>query len=242
MAEFAFELDDVSLFFNTLKRRSLIFSTSQNSKYLGKRTITALDHLNLKIESGHTIGLIGRNGSGKTTLMRLLAGIYAPDAGSLKSNSDSIVLLSLGVGFDNNLTGYENIFIASLLNGLRESEVNAKLDQIIDFAGLGDFIYAPLKTYSTGMRSRLAFSIAVNCDPEVLLIDEILSVGDEEFREKSKNRLAKMINDKNKTVLIASHSMESIKEMCDEVIWLEKGRIKMIGEPKTVTQQYVKSF
>jgi teichoic acid transport system ATP-binding protein len=241
--QYVFELKDVGLYFNTIKRTSMIFTTSQSGLHrYTKKVVKALDGINLKVERGRTIGLIGRNGSGKTTLMRLLAGIYAPDSGEMICNSNSVVLLSLGVGFDNKLSGIENIYLSSMLNGLNHKQIDAQMKDIIDFAGVNEFIDAPLKTYSSGMRSRLAFSIAVHCNPEVLLIDEILSVGDQDFQSRSKKKLEQMINDKSKTAVIASHSMESIKYLCDEAIWLEAGKVRMIGDPESVTSAYKASF
>lgn len=206
----------------------------------GRKTWTfkALDNINLKIARGKTIGLIGRNGAGKTTMLRVLAGIYGPDNGIIKINSNSISLLSLGIGFDTNATGYQNIYLSSLLQGHSRKEVDEKLDEIIAFADIGDFINSPVKTYSSGMRLRLAFSIAIHFQPDVLLIDEALSVGDIEFQKKSMSKMKELIQDRSRTVIIASHSLNFLRDITDEVIWMDKGKVKMMGDPTSVIEQY----
>lgn len=239
MNQYVYELNGVDLVFKEVGRTSILYSQGTKKKSKGKWKFKALDNICLKIEKGRTIGLIGRNGAGKTTLLRVLAGIYAPDKGQVTVNSESVSLLSLGLGFDNYATGIDNIYLSSLLQGHSKRDVDEKLDEIIEFADIGDFINSPVKTYSSGMRMRLAFSIAVHFKPDVLLIDEALSVGDIEFQKKSTNKMNELIQDRNRTVIIASHSMNFLKSVSDEVIWLEKGKISMIGEPEKVINSYI---
>ncbi len=238
-----FELDSVSLCFKNVRKRNLLYRMGQGTKRSNcPNRFTALDNISLSIEGGHTVGIIGRNGAGKTTLLRVLAGIYAPDSGSIITNVDSVSLLALGIGFDANATGYENIYLSSLLQGHSKKEVDAKLDQIIDFSGIEEFIDNPVKTYSSGMRLRLAFSIAVQFEPEVLLIDEALSVGDAEFQRKSAKKMRDLIEDNKRTVVIASHNLPQLATMADVIIWLDRGRLRMVGEPKAVVDAYSKEI
>jgi teichoic acid transport system ATP-binding protein len=241
MSDNVFELRNVSLIFSPIKRTALVGGGWAASKHLKSAPIKGLDSVDLTIERGKKTGIIGRNGAGKTTLMRLLAGIYEPSSGELIVNSKSVALLALGVGFDLNSTGIENIYLGSMLNGMSKKKIDEVKDKIISFSELGDYIYNPIKTYSTGMRARLAFSIAIFCDPEVLLLDEVLSVGDFEFQRKSRLKMEELINSGNKTVVICSHSMDTIRDMCDEVIWLDAGKVKGKGVPKEIIKQYLES-
>ena len=241
MNDFVFELTNVSLVFSPIKRTVIIGGRWASSKHVKTTPIKGLDSVDLTMERGKKIGIIGRNGAGKTTLMRLLAGIYEPTTGTLKVNSKSVALLALGVGFDMNSTGIENIYLGSLLNGMSRKQIDSRVDDIVKFSELGDHIYNPIKTYSTGMRARLAFSIAIFCDPEVLLLDEVLSVGDFEFQKKSRQKMEELINTGNKTVVICSHSLDTIRDMCDEVIWLDAGKVKGKGPPKEVIKAYLDS-
>jgi ABC-type polysaccharide/polyol phosphate transport system ATPase subunit len=204
-------------------------------------SVKALDSINLEIKKGKKIGLIGRNGSGKSTLMRILAGIYAPTSGKIEINSKSVSLLTIGVGFDAHASGLDNIYLGTMLNGISKKEVDGMVEEIIAFSELGDQIYNPYKTYSSGMRARLGFSIAVHSNPEVLLLDEVLSVGDFEFQRKSRQKMEELIQNGERTVVIASHNMDTIKDMCDEAIWLDFGKILGYGDPKVIVKQYSES-
>ena len=226
------ELDKVSLTFSPINRTSLIFGGWASSKIVKAKPFLALDSLTFSINRGKKVGIIGRNGAGKTTLMRLIAGIYGPTSGSIKVNSKSTSLLTLGAGFDLNASGFENIYLGSMLNGLSKKQIDVILPDIISFSDLSDHIHYQLKTYSTGMRARLAFSVAMYCRPEVLLLDEVLSVGDFEFQKKSRNAMEELIQDGNRTVIISSHSMDTIKDICDEVIWLDSGKMVQMGDQK----------
>jgi len=209
-------------------------------KHSEKKQFKALNSVTFKVEHGKKIGLIGSNGSGKSTLLRMLAGTMAPDGGELKIDTDSVSLMALGVGFENELSGRENIYINGLLLGYSKVQIDKKLEEIIEFSELGDFIENPIKTYSSGMKSKLSFAIAAHIEPELLLIDEIFSVGDAKFRKKSEAKIMELIHDE-RTVVMVSHNLGIIERICDEVIWLEKGEIKMQGETREVIKQYKKS-
>lgn len=200
--------------------------------------IHAVKGISFSVEQGEILGIIGKNGSGKSTLLRALAGVFAADDGSIDLYDNRISLLSLGVGFKSELTGRENAILSGLLLGFSVEEINQKLPNIIEFAEIGNFIDAPVKTYSSGMYSKLAFSVAVSLETEIILIDEVLSVGDERFRVRSYNKMKELIADKKRTVVIVSHSLSTLSELCDTILWLHEGEIKMIGEPTEVLEQY----
>lgn len=198
----------------------------------------ALKGVSFEVEKGKILGIVGKNGSGKSTLLRSIAGIFSPDEGKIDLHGNSISLLSIGVGFQPALTGYENIFLSGMLLGFTEEEVREKLDDIIEFSELGDFIYSPVKTYSSGMYSKLAFSITAILETDIMLIDEVLSVGDIQFKAKSYAKMKELISDTNRTVVIVSHSTETLRELCDVVLWLHDGEIKMLGDCDEVLDKY----
>jgi lipopolysaccharide transport system ATP-binding protein len=197
----------------------------------------ALKDITFDLRHGETLGIIGRNGMGKSTLLRVMSGIIAPDSGKIIHRAGRASLLSLQVGFVAHLTGRENAVVSALLLGLSRREIRSKLDEIIDFAGLGDFIDEPVGNYSSGMRARLGFAVSFHADPDILLIDEVLGVGDAEFKQKSTAAMkARILSDK--TVIIVSHNMATIRELCDRVIWLEQGRTLQEGATATVVDAY----
>lgn len=198
----------------------------------------AVKGVSFEVEEGKILGIIGKNGSGKSTMLRSIAGIFSPDSGTINLHGNSVSLLSIGVGFQPNLTGYENIFLSGLLLGFSEEEINEKTAEIIEFSELGDFIYKPVKTYSSGMYSKLAFSITAILETDIMLIDEVLSVGDIQFKQKSYNKMKELISDDKRTVVIVSHNNSTIRELCDEVLWLHNGVLKMIGTPDEVLPKY----
>lgn len=198
----------------------------------------ALKGVSFEVEKGKILGIVGKNGSGKSTLLRSIAGIFSPDKGSINLHGNTISLLSIGVGFQPALTGYENIFLSGMLLGFTEEEVKEKLNDIIEFSELGDFIYSPVKTYSSGMYSKLAFSITAILETDIMLIDEVLSVGDIQFKAKSYAKMKELISDTNRTVVIVSHSTETLRELCDVILWLHEGEIKMMGECNEVLDKY----
>ena len=199
----------------------------------------ALSDVSFSLDEGKILGIIGKNGSGKTTLLKAISGIFSSDSGTINLNGNRASLLSLGVGFQTTLSGYDNIFLSGMLLGISKKEIQKKVDEIIDYSELGDFIYKPVGTYSSGMVSKLAFSISSILDTDILLIDEVLSVGDIGFRKKSFEKIHSIISNKTKTVLIVSHDEILIKEQCDEVIWLEQGRIIQQGETNNTLEAYL---
>ena len=200
----------------------------------------ALDGVSFSIKKGSVYGIIGNNGAGKSTLLRILSGAMSPTSGHIERNYNTINLLALGVGFTRDMTGVENIYLNGMLLGFEKKKIDDKLNDIIEYSELGDFIYKPMKTYSSGMVSRLGFSIAINLKPEVLLVDEILSVGDVKFREKSFSSIRKYIEDENTTVVIVSHSMQQIKDLCNYVVWIEKGHLIAKGDTHNILDAYTK--
>jgi len=201
----------------------------------------ALRNINLKAYPGDVVGIVGRNGSGKSTLLRALAGILGADRGRVEVRGKVGCLMSFGVGFKPNLSGRENVFINGSILGLSQREVASRIDQIIEFSELGDFIDAPVRTYSSGMKGRLGFSIAVHIDPDVLLLDEVLTVGDAGFRAKA-GSILKRFSSENKTLIIASHSMNLIKTSCTRAVWLDQGEIRAEGAPEEVCAAYAEAF
>ena len=200
--------------------------------------VKAVDDVSLEVESGMTLGLIGRNGSGKSTLLKLIAGIAKPTAGVLKVEGKISALIELGAGFHPEISGRENVFINGIMLGLSKKEISARFDEIVKFADLEDFIDAPVKTYSSGMFMRLGFSIAINVNPDVLLVDEILAVGDAAFIPKCLDRIDDFRRRK-KTIVFVSHDLSMVGKICDKVAWLKDGRLQMLGEPKRVTDAYL---
>lgn len=197
----------------------------------------ALQDVNLTVEKGATVGVIGSNGSGKTTLLKCLTGIYTPDRGSVSIDGNLAALLELGAGFHPELSGTENIYLNGSIMGMSRKEIDDKFDSIVEFAGLEQFIDTPVKNFSSGMTVRLGFSIATHVEPEVLLIDEILSVGDQAFQRKSTEKIEQFRRD-GRTILVVSHSLGLVQQLCDTVVWLEKGQVKMIGSATEVIAEY----
>ena len=206
----------------------------------GKRDIRefrALSGISFTVERGEVIGIIGRNGSGKSTLLKIISGIYKPTGGSVTLGGSVVPMLELGSGFDQELTGYENIFLNGAILGYTEKYLREKLDEIIAFSELGDFINMPIKTYSSGMMMRLAFSVATVVNPEILIVDEILAVGDEFFQKKSFARMQELMSG-GTTVLFVSHNLDQIRNMCSRVVWLDGGHIRMAGPTQEICAAY----
>lgn len=191
------------------------------------------------VEKGEILGIIGKNGSGKSTLLRAIAGVFCPNRGTIDLKGHSISLLSLGVGFKDTLSGRENMFLSGMLLGFTRQQIAEKEQDIIEFSELGEFIDRPVKTYSSGMYSKLAFAITSNLETDIILVDEVLSVGDEHFQKKSLARMEELINDRNRTVVIVSHSLTTLRKLCNRVMWLDSGTIKEIGDTETVLNAYV---
>jgi len=200
-----------------------------------------LDNLDLKINQGERVGLVGRNGAGKSTLLRIIAGIYPPMAGTVWRHPEkTIALLSLGLGFQGDLSGRDNAFLAAMLQGMTKKEARSHLEAIGEFTELGDYYDQPVKTYSSGMRSRLGFATALLLETDILLIDEILAVGDNAFRKKARQALAQKL-DADKTVVLVHHAEQAIKEVCTRALWLESGRVRMDGAVEEVLASYNKA-
>ena len=243
MSETSIRLEDVHL--NFPRTKAFLGSIEHSiGTFLNLRksindSIPALNGVSLDIKEGEVVGVIGRNGSGKSTMLRAISGIYRPDKGRVLCKGKISLLAGLGIGFNVNLSGKENIYLSSSILGLSKSEVNSLLDSIIDFSGIEDFIDQPLRTYSSGMRARLGFAVVSAIKPETLLIDEVLSVGDQEFREVSAVRIKEMVK-QARTVLIVSHNFNTLREICNRMVLLDTGKVKAIGEPEEVIEAYYK--
>ena len=205
---------------------------------LNAKEFHAVKDVSFEIPKGQILGICGKNGSGKSTLLRAIAGIFSADSGTIDLHGNTISLLSIGVGFQRRLSGYENIFLSGLLLGYSEEQINEKLDEIIEFSELGDFIYKPVNSYSSGMYSKLAFAITAILETDIMLIDEVLSVGDVRFQQKSYNKMKELISDENRTVIIVSHSSRTLKSLCDRVIWINDGVLKGDGDPEEIVDKY----
>lgn len=197
----------------------------------------ALKKVSFDLFQGETLGVIGRNGAGKSTLMRVMSGIVQPDCGTFINYGYKVSLLSLQLGFISYLTGRENAILGGMLMGLRRKEIEVRIPAIKEFSELGDFFEKPINTYSSGMNARLGFSVAFQVDPDVLLVDEVLGVGDEDFRLKSTKVMQERIRS-NKTVVFISHDAKMIEKLCDRVVWIENGESRIEGKPKEVIEQY----
>ena len=209
-------------------------------KYKGKGRddFWALKDITFDVRQGETLGIVGRNGAGKSTLMRLLSGIYEADAGAVEYYNNRASLLSLRVGMVPHLSGRENAILSAMFLGVPRKKILSVMDEIIEFTGLSEFIDMPLRTYSSGMKARLGFGVGFYADPEILLIDEVLGVGDFEFREKSRIAMRQKI-ESDRTVVLVSHQAGAIRQMCNRVVWIEKGEVVEIGDPETVLGNYL---
>lgn len=206
-------------------------------KRIKKSDFWALKNINYHIDRGDVVGLIGSNGAGKSTLLKVVSGVLKPTEGSVTVDGAISPMIELGAGFDGDLTARENIFLNGAILGYSKEFLLEKFDEIVDFSELRDFLDVPVKNFSSGMVAKLAFSISTVVDPEILIVDEILSVGDIKFQEKSKNKMMSMIKG-GTTVLYVSHSLASIKEICNKVIWLDKGKIVKTGDPQKICDEY----
>ena len=234
----AIEVKDLVISYQNLKKTS-IKKTLLHLKRQKPDRFVAVKGISFYVREGEILGIIGKNGSGKSTTLNALAGIFSPDSGSIDLNGHSISLLSIGVGFIREMTGRENITLSGMLLGFTEEQVKAKEQEIIDFAEIGEFIDMPVRTYSSGMYSKLAFSITAILETDIMLIDEVLSVGDQKFKKKSYEKMKSLISNKDRTVVIVSHSIETLKQLCDTVLWMHEGQIKRIADPDEVLDEYV---
>ena len=223
----------------SLKKRLIQVATGGQlgADQQGRVVVRALEGLSFKLRDGDRVGLLGHNGAGKSTLLRLLSGVYEPTSGSARIEGEIGSLIDISLGIDPEATGRENIYLRGGLLGMTRSEIAAQIDDIIEFSELGDFVDMPLRTYSTGMHLRLAFAVSTVVRPEILLMDEWLSVGDEGFKHKAEARVTELVQSTN-ILVIASHSRELVLHICNRVIWLEHGKIRMDSDPGTVCQAY----
>jgi len=222
--------------FATLKSALLTRSLIKNLR--PDETFTALNDVSLTVPKGRTLGVIGRNGSGKSTLLKLVAGITKPSSGTVNVAGRISALIELGAGFHPEISGRENVFINGIMLGLTKREVARRFDEIVEFAEMQEFIEAPVKTYSSGMYMRLGFAVAIHVDPEVLLVDEVLAVGDEGFTHKCLDKFGEFKR-RGKTILLVTHSLGMVERFCDEALWLDAGRIKGSGDPKRIVGAYL---
>lgn len=234
--EIAITVKDLNIFYKDIKRISIAKSGIKD--LLNAKEFHAVKDVSFEVPKGQILGICGKNGSGKSTLLRAIAGIFSADTGFIDLHNNTISLLSIGVGFQRRLSGYENIFLSGLLLGYSEDQIKEKLNEIIEFSELGDFIYKPVTSYSSGMYSKLAFAITAILETDIMLIDEVLSVGDIRFREKSYAKMKELISDENRTVIIVSHSSRTLKELCNRVIWINEGVLMADGKPEEIVTKY----
>lgn len=240
------KIENVSMKFNlgiekefSIKQAFVNFFSGKNKKKKKNEEFWALRDVNFNINKGEVIGLIGSNGAGKSTLLKVVSGVMKPTEGKVEVHGVISPMIELGAGFDGNLTARENIYLNGAILGYSKEFLDSKFDEIVEFSELKDFLEVPVKNFSSGMTAKLAFSIATIVNPEILIVDEILSVGDIKFQEKSKNKMMEMIKG-GTTVLYVSHSLQSIRELCTRVVWLEHGKVIKIGDTKKICDEYYK--
>lgn len=234
------EVEDITMRFRMNRDKMLSLKEFVTTALRGKLhydEFVALNHVSFQVHKGETLGLIGHNGAGKSTMLKVISGILKPTSGRVICHGNVVPMLELGSGFDMDLTGRENIFLNGAILGYSEEFLKIKYNEIVAFSGLGDFIDVPIRNYSSGMLMRLAFSVATVVNPEILIVDEILSVGDATFQEKSRNRMLKLMSG-GTTVLFVSHDINQIKRMCSRVLWLDQGSLKIIGPTEQVCNMY----
>jgi ABC-type polysaccharide/polyol phosphate transport system ATPase subunit len=235
--ENAIEVRDLRIGYKNIKAYSIKKSLLKFKK-THVEEFQAVKGVSFDVKKGEILGIIGKNGSGKSTMLKALAGIFNPDSGTIDMKGHTVSLLSIGVGFQKEVTGRENILLSGMLLGFSEDVIREKMPEIIEFAELGKFIDMPVKTYSSGMYSKLAFSITAILETEIMLIDEVLSVGDEHFKKKSYAKMKELISNRERTVVIVSHSISTLRELCDTVMWMHEGEIKQMGKPEEVLPVY----
>lgn len=237
----AVKVEHLDVTYRTAYEKVPTFKSALRRMGKGERVVKeveALQDVSFEITHGTVLGIVGHNGAGKSTLMRAISGILPPSAGRIEVHGRISTLLALGVGFNPQLSGKENVMLGGLAAGLTRDEVNERYETIADFAELGEFIEMPMRTYSSGMFSRLAFSVAVHMEPDVLIIDEALSAGDAKFKKKAAQKMDELMG-QARTLLLVSHALSTIKEMCNDAIWLDHGRLMRRGDPSEIVDAYL---
>ena len=238
MNQFAISVRDVSVSFRPFVERSPTLRRSvARGRVRETVTVRALDRVSFDVERGEVYGIVGRNGAGKSTLLRLLARTMRPDQGEVIVNGKTSTLLQLGVGFNAQLSGARNIYLGSLAHGLRREEIDELYDSIVEYAEIGEAIHRPLSTYSSGMFARLAFSVSMHLQPDILLLDEALAVGDEAFRAKSLDAMMELV-DRAGTIVFVSHSLPTVASFCNRAMWLDEGHVRAIDTAEAIVDQY----
>lgn len=237
MSEYAIEVENLSVCYKGLKSYS-IRKNLLRRKRSEKELFRAVKNVSFKLQKGEILGIVGKNGSGKSTLLKAIAGIFTPDEGSVELHNNTVALLAIGVGFIKELTGRENILLSGMLLGFSEAEIRSRTDEIIEFSELGDFIDKPVRTYSSGMYSKLSFAITAILETDIILIDEVLSVGDARFRKKSYAKMKELITQKDRTVVIVSHDSKTLLDLCDKLLWINDGEMMQFGATKEVLAAY----
>lgn len=239
MKNTSIEVKDLCIDYRPLKNMPSIKNLFREKQDRGK-IVHAVKNVSFEVNQGEILGIIGKNGSGKSTMLRAMAGIFQPDSGYIDLKGNSISLMSIGVGFNEDISGRKNIVLSGMTLGFTEEEMLRRTPEIIDFAEIGDFIDMPVRTYSSGMHSKLAFAITANLDTDIMLVDEVLSVGDERFKKKSRNKMKELITDSNRTVIMVSHEMDVMRELCDRILWINDGKMIAIGETDEIITEYQK--
>ena len=233
----AISVRNVCINYKSLKAGSIKQSLFSLRK-VKQEVFQAVRNVSFEVPEGQILGITGKNGSGKSTMLRAIAGIFSADSGEFDLHGHAVSLLAIGVGFKNDLSGRENILLSGMLLGFTKEEILQKMPDIIEFAGIGNFIDMPVRTYSSGMHSKLAFSISAILETEIMLIDEVLSVGDQKFRKKSYAKMKELISNRDRTVVIVSHNMNMLEDLCDQIIWMHDGEIVMYDKPEIVLPIY----
>ena len=237
MSEYAIEVQNLCVNYKSLHSYSI-----KKHLLLGKKNKKEICHavqdVSFKVKKGEILGIVGKNGSGKSTMLRAIAGIFSPNSGTVDLHGHSISLLAIGIGFQKELSGRDNILLSGMLLGFTEEQIRARMQEIIEFSELENYIDAPVRTYSSGMYSKLSFSINAILETDIMLIDEVLSVGDAKFKKKSYKKMKQLIMDKDRTVVIVSHDTKTIRDLCDKVLWIHEGRLMEYGKTGEVLEKY----
>lgn len=234
----ALDVNHVSIDYRDISHMSLAKSF-RRGEVKRSSVVRAVNDISFTVNEGEILGIVGRNGSGKTTLLRSVAGIFQPDEGTIDTFGNRVSLMAIGIGFNGNNTGRENVLKSGMLLGCSLSYIKEHMDEIIEFSELGDFIDRPVRTYSSGMYSKLSFAVTAVLDTDIMLVDEVLSVGDEHFRKKSYKKMEDLMMS-NRTVLIVSHATDTLKKFCNRVLWINDGQFRMLGDTEEVLKEYDK--